>query len=199
MEAGGPIRFVASTEGVKRDGKDLSADDWLLDDYRANPVVLWAHDYVGRTLPIGKGVGVFPIDVEGQGVDFLSADAHKWMLGPEGVGLGYASPRALERISPALEGWLSVSRPFDFFDLEQPLKPTAARFEEGAYNTAGLHGMAGSLSLIEEYGAKAMGERVIELTDRLADELGPLDILFKNSDLIQFSLIILYQLYRRRT
>lgn len=118
-----------------------------------------------------QGAGVFPLDVERDGVDFLSADAHKWMLGPEGVGLGYASDRALERIEPALEGWLSVQRPFDFFDLEQPLKADAARFEEGAYNVAGLHGLAGSLALIDEVGVAPIGERIVALTDLLVGGL----------------------------
>ncbi len=118
-----------------------------------------------------QGVGVFPIDVEKQGVDFLSADGHKWMLGPEGVGLGYASPRALDRMAPAVEGWLSVERPFDFFDLEQPLKKTAARFEEGAHNVAGLYGLVGSLRLLRTYGTDAVAHRVLELTDLLTDGL----------------------------
>ena len=51
---GTPIRFIASTEGVKRDGKDLKATDWRMDNYKANPVVLWAHDYMGERLPIGR-------------------------------------------------------------------------------------------------------------------------------------------------
>jgi len=118
-----------------------------------------------------QGLGVFPVDVESSGVDFLAADAHKWLLGPEGVGLGYAAPRALERIEPALEGWLSVRDPFDFFDVEQPLKPTADRFEEGAYNLAGIHGMLGSLELILDAGVEAIGRRVLELTDALAERL----------------------------
>ena len=53
-DPGTPIRFTASTEGTKRDGKDLKAVDWRLDNYLRNPVVLWAHDYTGRTLPIGR-------------------------------------------------------------------------------------------------------------------------------------------------
>jgi cysteine desulfurase/selenocysteine lyase len=118
-----------------------------------------------------QGVGAFPIEVERQGVDFLSADGHKWMLGPEGVGIGYASPRALERMVPAVEGWLSVERPFDFFDLDQPLKTTAARFEEGAHNVAGLYGFVESLRLLETYGTDAVAQRILELTDVLADGL----------------------------
>ena len=118
-----------------------------------------------------QGVGAFPLDVEAEGIDLLSADSHKWMLGPEGVGLGYASPRALERIQPAVEGWLSVERPFDFFDLEQPLKATAARFEEGAYNLAGINGLAGCLELLLEVGTEAMAARILDLTDHLVERL----------------------------
>ena len=118
-----------------------------------------------------QGVGAFPLNVEAEGIDLLSADSHKWMLGPEGVGLGYASPRALERIQPAVEGWLSVERPFDFFDLEQPLKATAARFEEGAYNLAGINGLAGCLELLLEVGTEAMAARILDLTDHLVERL----------------------------
>jgi len=51
---GTPITFVASTEGIKRDGLDLSMDGGDLENYRANPVVLWAHDYWGNRPPIGR-------------------------------------------------------------------------------------------------------------------------------------------------
>jgi cysteine desulfurase/selenocysteine lyase len=119
-----------------------------------------------------QGLGVFSLDVERSGVDFLAADAHKWLLGPEGVGVGYASPRALERIEPVLEGWFAVENPFDFFDIEQPLKASAARYEEGAYNIAGIHGFAGSLELILEVGLEAMARRVLDLTDLLVEGLG---------------------------
>lgn len=50
-----PIRFVASTEGVKSDGKDLRMKDWRFTRFNSHPVVLWGHDYMGRTLPIGTG------------------------------------------------------------------------------------------------------------------------------------------------
>lgn len=51
-EAGSPIRFIASTPGVKRDGLDLRAQGWRLDTFRSNPVFQWAHS---RTEPsIGR-------------------------------------------------------------------------------------------------------------------------------------------------
>lgn len=49
----GPIVFKASTEGIQRDGLDLRASGWRIDNFQRNPVVLWAHDR--RSLPIGRG------------------------------------------------------------------------------------------------------------------------------------------------
>ena len=51
-KAGDPIRFVASTANVARDGLIVEASGWQLDNYRKNPVFLWAHDYDHP--PIGK-------------------------------------------------------------------------------------------------------------------------------------------------
>lgn len=51
---GTPIPFVAVTPGVKRDGMDTGWLPWRVDNYRANPVVTWAHDFIGTRLPIGR-------------------------------------------------------------------------------------------------------------------------------------------------
>lgn len=53
-DAGTPIRFVASTQGVARDGLEIPTTAWNLDNFRRNPVVLWAHDYSGTRPPIGR-------------------------------------------------------------------------------------------------------------------------------------------------
>lgn len=53
-----PLRFTASTEGLGRDGMVIEAGAWQLENYRKNPVVLWAHDYTGHNLPIGKATDV---------------------------------------------------------------------------------------------------------------------------------------------
>ncbi len=114
-----------------------------------------------------QGLGVLPLDVRAMGIDFLSADSHKWMLGPEGVGIGYASDRALDRIDQAVQGWFSVQKPFDFEDMDQPLRDNAARYEEGAYNFVGISGMVGSLDLLTSIGTAALEKRLLELTDEL--------------------------------
>jgi len=51
--AGSPIKFVASSEVLARDGKSLKMANFDLTNFRANPVFLWAHDYAGRP-PIGR-------------------------------------------------------------------------------------------------------------------------------------------------
>lgn len=118
-----------------------------------------------------QSLGAFSLDVETLGIDVLSADSHKWLVGPEGVGLGYVSDRALDRLVPAVQGWLSVERPFDFLDIDQPLKKTAARFEEGALNIIGLHGMLASLELLMSVGIPSISQQIVSLTDQLAERL----------------------------
>ena len=50
------LELVGSSENLDRDGELIKASGWQLDNYRKNPVVLWAHDY--RQPPIGKTIGV---------------------------------------------------------------------------------------------------------------------------------------------
>ena len=57
---GDAIRFVASTSDVARDGFVIDAAGWQLDNFRKNPVFLWAHNYSAP--PIGK---VTSVDVDG--------------------------------------------------------------------------------------------------------------------------------------
>jgi HK97 family phage prohead protease len=49
-------RFTISTASVDRDNDTIDPRGWRLDNYRKNPVVLWAHDY--RQLPLGKALDV---------------------------------------------------------------------------------------------------------------------------------------------
>ena len=51
------VTFVLSTEEVDRHGDVISADGWVLDSYRENPVLLWAHDY--RKPAIGRAAKVW--------------------------------------------------------------------------------------------------------------------------------------------
>jgi selenocysteine lyase/cysteine desulfurase len=134
-----------------------------------------AHDH-GALLFLDaiQGLGVFPLDVRASGVDFLAADGHKWMLGPEGAGIFYCRREHLDRLRPVGVGWSSVAGAADFQRIDLVLKDTAARYEGGSQNIAGLLALKTSLTLLAGFGFPAIARRVVEITDlacrRLADE-----------------------------
>lgn len=122
-----------------------------------------------------QGLGVFPIDVKAAGVDFLAADGHKWMLGPEGAGLFYVRQSLLDELKPQFVGWNSVVSPFNFSEPELKLKPTAARYEGGSQNMVGTTGLLASLQLLAETGLSStssqLADQVLNNTDLLCDRL----------------------------
>ncbi|MGD9649015.1 MAG: aminotransferase class V-fold PLP-dependent enzyme, partial [Pirellulales bacterium] len=85
-----------------------------------------------------QGLGVNPLDVSQTPIDFLAADGHKWLLGPEGAGVLYIRGGWLDRLRPWGVGWNSMRNSGDFSHIEMDLKPTAARFEGGSLNLAGF-------------------------------------------------------------
>jgi len=62
----GVVQFIASTEGVKRDGNRVRNDGWSFDNFAKNPQFLWCHDY--SSLPIGKHVDWKVDKVDGEPV-----------------------------------------------------------------------------------------------------------------------------------
>jgi selenocysteine lyase/cysteine desulfurase len=85
-------------------------------------------------------MGVIPIDVAAMRIDFLSADGHKWMMGPEGAGIFYCRRELIERVRPLMVGWMNVVDAENFGDYNYTLKSDAGRFECGSYNIAGCWG-----------------------------------------------------------
>ena len=69
-----------------------------------------------------QGLGAFPLDAHAAGIDFLAADSHKWMLGPEGAGLLFVRREHLDRLRPLGVGWHSVAHSFDYTKIELDLK-----------------------------------------------------------------------------
>lgn len=112
-----------------------------------------------------QGLGVFPLDVKAASIDFLAADGHKWLLGPEGAGLFYLRREHLDLLRAIGIGWHSVAHAADYARIELALKPSAARYEGGSQNMVGFLGLAESLELLAEYGQEAIGARILEITD----------------------------------
>lgn len=118
-----------------------------------------------------QGLGVLPLDVRETPVDFLSADGHKWLLGPEGAGIFYARKEHLDWLRPVGIGWNSVTHAGNFADTRLNLKSNAARYEGGTYNMVGLAGLSAALELQAEYKTHAISQRILEVTDVLIEKL----------------------------
>jgi selenocysteine lyase/cysteine desulfurase len=117
-----------------------------------------------------QGLGAFPLDVNEMGIDFLAADGHKWMLGPEGAGIAYIRREHLDRLHPIGVGWHSVVQA-DYSHVELNLKPTAARYEGGSSNMVGLHALGASLRLLVDLGIESIATSVLDITDRACERL----------------------------
>jgi selenocysteine lyase/cysteine desulfurase len=107
-------------------------------------------------------LGALPLSV--RHVDFLVADAHKWLLGPQGIGVLYVRRDHFSRLEPAQLGWKSVTS-------SRALRPTAERYEPGSLNALGLAGLYPSLQLLMETGIHAISARVLGLRRRLLESL----------------------------
>jgi len=122
-----------------------------------------------------QGLGVFPLDVQASGIDFLAADGHKWMLGPEGAGLLYIRREHLDRLRPLNCGWHSVLAGGRYDLIEFKLKPGAVRYEGGSQNMVGFTGLNASLEMLRDLGvapeSSPVADRVLEIADNAVAKL----------------------------
>jgi selenocysteine lyase/cysteine desulfurase len=118
-----------------------------------------------------QGLGAFPLDVNEMGIDFLAADGHKWMLGPEGAGIAYIRREHLDKLRPFGVGWHSVTPGQDYTHIELNLRPTAARYEGGSQNNAGFLAFGASLKLLMELGIDSVAASILDITDRACERL----------------------------
>lgn len=116
-----------------------------------------------------QGLGVLPLDVQNTPIDFLAADGHKWLLGPEGAGLFWIRREMIDRLHPVGIGWNSVIDSRNFNHVELRLKPHAGRWESGSLNVGGILALGASMELLLATGIEAIAERVLQLTDYLCE------------------------------
>jgi selenocysteine lyase/cysteine desulfurase len=118
-----------------------------------------------------QSLGVHPIDVRAMNIDFLSAGAHKWLVGPEGVGIFYCKRELIGHLRPVEVGYMSMRHGYDTVEARVDLHDDARRFDSGVYNLAGICALGASLNLLLEAGIEQVQVRVKHLTDTLVDGL----------------------------
>ena len=95
-----------------------------------------------------QSIGALEFDVEAVNADFVMADGHKWMLGPEGLALFYCHKAARDQLRLHQFGWHMVEHYEDFDRKDWEIATTARRFECGSPNMLGIHALHASGSLL---------------------------------------------------
>ncbi len=126
------------------------------------------HDAIGKflrernilfCLDAIQTLGAFPTTVEN--VDFLAADAHKWLLGPCGAGVFYVKKDLQAKLNPPIYGWHNVRNPNFVAQEKIEFKTGAAKFEAGTHNLIGLIGLLASMELALELGVENIARELL--------------------------------------
>jgi L-cysteine/cystine lyase len=108
-----------------------------------------------------QAVGQFKVDVHDLGCDLYISNGHKWLYGPNGVGLLYVRKDFLEQLDPPMvgAGTINWDMPITFVD-------SAARFELAATRPVQVFAaMNAALDWYESFGMSKIESRMCELAD----------------------------------
>jgi selenocysteine lyase/cysteine desulfurase len=114
-----------------------------------------------------QSLGAVQFDVQAYHADFVMADGHKWLFGPEGLGVFYSSTSAREKLKLTQFGWHMLKDSHNYENKPWELHPGGQRFECGSPNMLGIHALSASLSLLLEVGMDNIEKQVIERSDFL--------------------------------
>jgi len=115
-------------------------------------------------------IGALAFDVQAMNADFVVADGHKWMLGPEGLALFYCRPSAMAELQLQQYGWHMVEDLSDFSRMSHwQAAHTARRFECGSPNMLGAHALLASVRLLLERGMENIEKRVLAHVQQLIE------------------------------
>lgn len=125
-----------------------------------------------------QACGVVPLDVQRAGIDYLVTGAHKWLLGPEGVGFVYAKPERARALVPRTSGWLSHEEGTQFLfagkghlRYDRAVKRSIQMLEGGSSSSMGFAAMEAGLEPILALTPAAIFEHVDAYLSRLEPAL----------------------------
>jgi cysteine desulfurase / selenocysteine lyase len=125
-------------------------------------------------------LGAFPTTVEH--VDFLAADAHKWLLGPCGAGIFYVRRELQEKLNPPIYGWHNVRNPNFVAQEKIEFRSGAVKYEAGTQNLIGLVGLIASMELALEIGVKNIATELLRKRNWLVPALQTKGFTVLNAD-----------------
>ena len=122
-----------------------------------------------------QSVGALRFDVQSCQADFVVADGHKWMLGPEGCALFYCRKELFPLLELQQYGWHMLADYADFNKLEWQPNASAQRFECGSPNMTGIVALHASLGVLLEVGMDKVESQVLEKSAYSASKLAGVD------------------------
>lgn len=144
-----------------------------------------------------QSLGALTFDVQTCGADFVVADGHKWMCGPEGTALFYCRKNKQSLLKLTQFGWHMLQDAFDFASQDSEIKiaNNAQRFESGSPNMMGIAALNASLGLLLDVGIENIERKVLSnavyLRERL--ESNSATTLLSSADSERFSGIVTFQ------
>jgi len=121
-------------------------------------------------------LGAFP--TPSKEVDFLSADAHKWLLGPLAAGIVYVSKNRFEDCQPTLLGSWNVKSPDFLAQRTITFEEGGRRYEPGSLNVTGIYGMRAAINLLQRQGLDTVSSMILDRRDQLETGLNLLGFEF---------------------
>ena len=120
---------------------------------------------------LAHSVGALPIDVAGAGADFAVGCTYKYLnAGPGAPAFIYVAPEHVDRIRPALSGWLGHASPFAF-DLDYRSGPGIERMRVGTPPIIAFAALDAALDVWDEASIDDVRARSMELGELFIAEV----------------------------
>jgi selenocysteine lyase/cysteine desulfurase len=145
------VSYVSSVNGLRHDVRAL-AD--------------MAHVH-GALLHVDaiQAVGMIPVDVRADDVDFLCSGTYKWLLGGFGIAPFYIRKALLDRVPPDRFGIFGVESQTPDHRFE--VRKSARRYDYATLPFAEVHQLGAALSYLGTVGVPRIYEHTLALTRRL--------------------------------
>jgi selenocysteine lyase/cysteine desulfurase len=117
--------------------------------------------------------GMFPLDVQELGCDFLATCGHKWMMGPKGTGFLYVRQEKQDLLQPLWSGGGSAAE-WDVAKGTLAFTHNAHRYDFASQNAALYTGLGAAVDFLRALGMDNVTRRIQGLSRRLRSALGSL-------------------------
>jgi len=114
-----------------------------------------------------QSLGATPFDAQAIEADFVMADGHKWMLGPEGLALFYCRAERRDQLKLHQYGWHMVEAVGDYDTKTWAPATSARRFECGSPNMLAIHALSAALKLILETGVASIERQLLQRSEHM--------------------------------